>query len=163
MRAGKTVVWTGITGRIDRNIQVNSNYVPIPTLGFIYRLGDLSENATGWERFIRAAIYAEVTYVPPLRFPDGIETETRNYYDETQRQFVNQIVQHPQTGRKAGVWGFDLGVNLVPYSMIPVGLDFKFGLWFSRIEYVSGTCLSYDGRADISFLTDTTWGRAMGP
>ena len=33
---------------------------------------------------------------------------------------------------------------------------------FHKLEHVSGTCLNYDGRADISFLADTTWGRARG-
>lgn len=137
--------------------QANSNNMLIPTLGFMYRfLGPSeNENATGWERFIQASFMAEATYVPAHRFPDGIEKES-------QTKSVIQIFQHPQTDRKAGAWGISLGLNLVPYSKIPIGLDIKFGLWFSQLEYFSGTCLFYDGAADMSFLTDTKGGRAMG-
>ncbi|MBM3298102.1 MAG: hypothetical protein FJY83_10960 [Candidatus Aminicenantes bacterium] len=132
------------------------------TLGFSYDLAKLFEGSpSAWGKNLRILVYLEGTYVPTLRFPDGLEREAQHYWDAGLGRYVNQVVERSQTDRKAQTFGFALGLVFIPFKKIPIGLDCKFGLWKFRQEYISGTCSAYGRDLDVRYLEDTT-GRGLG-
>jgi len=141
--------------------KANSRSFVGATIGFSYDLGKrlFAERPIGWNPGL--LVYLEGTYVPNLRFPDGLEREAQHYWDPALGRYVDQIVERPQTDRKAQTFGFAMGIVLIPYKKIPIGLDCKFGLWSYRQEYISGTCQAYGQDLNVSYLEDET-GRGLG-